>query len=36
MLNKIIIHLKKDKKEDDEPKKGGILPPYGYKNNIAV
>lgn len=31
----MIIYLKKDGKEDDEPKKGGILPPYGYKKDIA-
>ena len=35
MKNRIIF-LKKDEKEDDKPKKGGALPPYGYKNNIVA
>lgn len=35
MFNKI-IYLKKDEKEDDEPKRGGALPPYGYKNNVVA
>lgn len=31
----MIIYLKEDEKEDDKPKKGGILPPYGCKNKVA-
>lgn len=31
----MIIYLKKDEKDDDKPKKGGALPPYGYQKDIA-
>ncbi len=31
-----VIFLKKDEKDDDKPKKGGALPPYGYQKDIAA
>lgn len=31
----MIIYLKKDNKDEEEPKRGGALPPYGYKKDIA-
>lgn len=30
------IYLKKDNKDEEEPKRGGALPPYGYQKDIAA
>lgn len=34
-MEKKIIIVAKDEKEDDKPRKGGALPPYGFNNKVA-